>query len=378
MKILMIIFLIIFINLIGTNNASSERVLVTAENGEIGQGWLFGSTGYTVGSCWVVTPLHVIDDNKGDPRPFTFTDSKGNSNFCKDPVGIRQITDSTNVIGTDDLVFSQVGYGKQDNKCLSRLGLNGYEYANMIKENPDLTIYSMVSSSYKIINLKINRSGTGSAEGILLLNPTSESDAINFIRSGLSGGVVEINSNFGSQPFAMALQVQNSTDKNLIKSLRFDKIALAFNQAENIFYEKFRNDRAVKNGVPYSVINFSGISLNPSISPLSLGDENTCWELSPVGGQGTVSIVIELSDKHDKISEIILKNINKCGLDKQIYFVDQRVDESDDWERVVTCETISDKNIPNNKCNMDLSGPRQIRLTIATKTKVGFSGLIIK
>nr|WP_321467677.1 hypothetical protein [uncultured Desulfobulbus sp.] len=378
MKLISIFAVLVTSLILNVKIVSAERVLITAENGEIGHGWVFGSTGYTSGSCWVVAPLHVINDNGNNARPFTYTDINGMSRIALNPIDVNKIVGLAEIVGTDDLAFSLIESRAGNKSCLSRLGLNSYEYNNLIRSNPDLTVYSMFTSSYKIINLKIYRAGSASFDGKFLLEPTDKNDAIDFVKSGLSGSVAEVKSNYGPQPIAMILNLENSNNNHLIKAIRFDKINTAFQLVEKFYVNNMKNIRAKTSGIPYKILNFSGILLNPAINPYSLNNNSSCLEIAPAGGKKTVSITIELEDNNEKISEIILKNQNNCGKDYQKYSIDQRISDSSDWDRVVTCESISDKFKPSKKCNMDLNGPRQLRITCVTNSKVGFSELKIQ
>lgn len=372
------IFLVLSIVLVVGTTTFAESVFVTSFNGEQGHAWLFGSSGQTANECWLAVPLHVISADDGIPKSFVFTDKFGSSGQSGEPLSVGAIPGAVDSAGgVTDLAFAHVEVGRSKGDCMSRLGLPKYSYDSLMRTVPTVIISSMLPTSYGIFEAQITRVGTKTGGGLVEIQPASEKNAKLYVRQGISGSVAEIMRGEETQPFAMVLKAD--PDKGTLRALRFDLINSAFHQVEAHFANLRRAKRANTVGVPYNIVEFKGISVDPTIGPTSLYDPQKCWTIAPQGGQKSVSITIELSDPHDRIAGITLLQGLNCGNPPQQFFVDQRVSETADWNRAATCSTLSGK-IKNDSsaCMIDLRGPRQLRISFIDRRPINILNLILR
>lgn len=353
--------------------AHSESVTVKAKNGEIGHGWMFGSKNNNKVDCWIAVPLHVIDDIDGKPASFNFTDINGKSGYCENTLSITEINDYSKILNSDDLAFAHVDIGKYSNECTSRLGVSGYVYKDLIKQDPDIRLKNMTISSSTFIKAKLNKSGLSDYDGLLYIKPLDEQD---IIKSGLSGSVGEIKTNYGIIPFIMV--VTGDPEKKLIKAIRFDKIKLAFDAIETIYHDKFRLHRAKTTGIPYRIVNYTGVPIDSSVGPNTLYQSGGCWKIAPPGGLNTITMTVELLEENEKISEVILTRGNYCGNIDYEFYIDKKNIDSNDWDRLISCKTARDENNIDKRCFLDVKNPASLRLTIRSKEPIGLTELILR
>jgi hypothetical protein len=128
--------------------------------------------------------------------------------------------------------------------------------------------------------------------------------------------------------------------------------------------------------VPYRIVEFDGLSLDPSTGPSSLNDPGTCWRVAPRGGQAQASIIVELSDPTDRISAVAVVQAAGCGDPSVEYTIDQRVPDRTDWIRAARCSPV--ENASWSTCYLDLGGPRQLRISIPGPRPAGLSAVMLR
>lgn len=355
--------------------AVAERVLVHSGDGEEGHAWLFGSRGPGAGECWLAVPLHVISKAGRVPKPFTFTDRSGRSGESSQPIGVESVPAALEAAaGIRDLAFARAVSGRKKGECLSRLGLPPYAYDAALRRSPELTVFNLLPTSFGIFKVVVSRAGVSSGGGKLELKPLRREDADNYLKQGLSGAVAEISRTEGTLPFAMVLQADARA--GTAWAIRFDLIRSAFAEIEAFDRQSRRQDQIETEGVPYRIVEFDGLSLEPSTGPSSLNDPGTCWRVAPRGGRAQASIIIELSDPTDRISAVAVVQIAGCGDPSVEYTIDQRVPNRTDWIRAARCSTVEDAS--RSTCYLDLGGPRQLRISIPGPRPAGLSAVTLR
>lgn len=355
--------------------AHAERVLVQAANEEKGQAWLFSSLGNSPGECWLAVPRHVVDGVDGKPTAFTFTDMSGLSGESAIPLFIKNVPGALEATGNvEDLAFARVAVGRKKGECLSHLGLPSYSYDAIMRTSPKLILFSLLPTSFGVFEAKIVRAGTETRGGLVNIQPINRAHVEKYTKKGISGSVAEVMRGEETYPFGMVTEVNPS--QGTMRAIRFDLIREAFNKVEEFDVSHLRHNREQTTGIPFQIVAFDALSLNPSTGPTSLHDKEKCWNIMPRGGQQSITITIELSDPKDRVSRIILTQKKGCGDAPLKFYIDQRVPGLTSWSRVGSCETTTqDRN--NSTCRLDLSGPRQLRISINNLKSTGLSCLYL-
>lgn len=359
-----------FALVLSSHLASAERVLIAGAGGQQGQGWLFGSTGRTAGECWITTPRHVVADPlTGELRPFVFYDASGHGGESLQPVTFDEVLGMPGVdYGFNDLAFAQVAFGRAKGQCMSRLGLPTYVYEQVLRSGPELRLFSMLPTSFGLFQMVVARARTDSFGGALLeLRPLRPEDGDYYLKQGLSGATAEVEWSGELQPFAMIVEVR--PEEGVARAMRFDLLKMSFEAVEIAEARKRRSKRAAVEGVPYSVLGFEGIALEANVSLSDLQFGSSCWRVAPHGGKASISVLIELADPHDRISGLGLVAGKDCQPEILDFQVHARTAMAASWSYIRPCRTAM--RTDEDRCDLDLAGPRQIRVTLPVRGPLG-------
>ena len=355
--------------------ADAERVFVRAASGQEGHAWLFGAEGQLANACWLAVPKHVIADPFSDQLlPFTFEDRTGTAGESGVPIAVGDVPGALEAAGgIDDLAFAPVVSGRATGECLSRLGLPKFAYESIIKTAPEVTVFSLVATSYGVFQTVVSKARSDAVGGGLMeLRALDRGDAAYYFKQGLSGAVGEVQREQGMQPFAMILQVD--PEKLVARAARFDLIRAAFEVVERDVAARNRTERAISEGVPYRVVSFEGLPVTAGVGPSSLLDPKTCWKVAAEGGSPSVAVTIELADANDSLKGLTLVQAAGCDQPPAHLTIQQRVDKSRAWSVATECQTVAAEGA-EPACRLDLSGPRQLRIVATAGKPLGLSYL---
>lgn len=368
-----LVALTIAISLAGT--ARAERVLVQARSGEMGHAWLFGAPGAGGGECWLAAPLHVVADPfGGGAQPFTFTDRTGKAGESALPVAVSTVPAALAATGgVEDLAFARVALGRERGQCLSRLGLPPFAYETLLRQAGELTVFSLLATSFGIVKAEVSRGAAdASGGGLLELRARNAADGAVYFKRGLSGSTAEAESNGGALvPFAMILRVD--PDRGTARALRFDRIRAAFERVAAA-------QGSVSDGAPaddrpsVTILSFEGEPVDPGVGP-SVLTSGGCWKARPRQGEAHIRIVIEVGDR--PIKGLALVRDPACGAAASNFAIDQRRGEGAEWSHLRRCDSTAAKGAAT-ACPLDLRGPRQLRLTILASGITGLAGLVLR
>lgn len=355
--------------------ARAERVFVHTASEQEGHAWLFGAQGQLAGECWLAVPKHVIEDPfSHEPQQFTFEDRTGTAGEAGVPILVGDVPDGLEAAGNiDDLAFAPVLSGRAPGECLSRLGLPGFVYDGIIRRAPELTIFSLLATSYGVFQAVVAKARSDAfGGGVMDLRALDREDASYYFKQGLSGAVGAVERDDGMQPFAMILRVDPKTQVAL--AVRFDLVRAAFEVVEKQVAAEKRAARATGDGVPYRIVSFEGLPIGTGSGPSLLRDGESCWRVAASGGSSNVAITVELADSNDMLSGLTLVHGAGCGDGPVALTIQQRVDRRRSWSVATECQTVA-KESAEPACRLDLSGPRQLRIVVAARKPVGFTRL---
>ena len=352
----------------------AEQVFVKSGTGQQGHAWLFGSAGKKPGECWLAVPTHVIVRVRdGIPTSFSFKDRSSVWGESELPIIVNDVPDAQSILGWKiDLAFARVKVGRKRGECLSRLGLPEYVYRNMLKSSPQLTILSLLPTSFGIFNATISRARIDNAGGALIeVRSKHQKDGDTYFKQGLSGAVAEVTRGRDTYPFGMILQVPPG--KGVARALRFDVIQKAFDLVDRVRHEEL-DEQDEKIDVGFAILAFDANPLQEGLGPSSLKDPNSCWRIGRQGEHRSMSVTLEVNEFKKKIRGIAVVQKKGCGESPIRFFVDQRVSSSTSWSRAVTCKTV--KSIESNSnCYLDLRGPRQLRISFYDQSEIGINAI---
>lgn len=367
-------FVFILVTLAIVSPAQADGVYVTVATEEIGQAWLFGSRSSTSTHCWLALPRHVVQSFDGKSLlPVRFRARVGDWGESDIPIDVASVPGAAEAAGEQDLAFAEVLVGPKPGECLGRLGLPPLAYDAALDRHDPMFIRSLVPQSFGDFAVQLAGGSSGDGAGRLLLTPTDPGDGPKFLKRGLSGAVALMTRNTGADPVGLVISVPD--DQSGAHVLRFDRVRAAFDIVEASVLSARRADLAASTGVPYRIVSYSGMaSGNGPASALAAGD--SCWRVAPEGGKRLVQVVVELSDPASIIRGLTVAQAPGCGEAPSDVYIEQRVSADADWSRFAQCTTTTETR-DSPACNLDLRGPRQLRIGIRAKTEIGLSRLSI-
>jgi hypothetical protein len=276
--------------------------------------------------------------------------------------------------GNVDLVFARVLSGRERGQCLSRLGLPAFAYETLLRQAGELTVFSLLATSFGIVKVEVERGATdASGGGLLQLRARNPADAAAYFKRGISGSTAEAQGQGGALvPFAMILRVD--PEAATARALRFDRIRAAFEQvvaAQAGVAAGEGDDRP-----DIAIHSFEGEPADPGVGPSALMDRS-CWRVQPRAGEAQVRIVFEATERDRPIKGLALVHAHECGDAADSFAIDQRPDQSAEWAYQRRCPMVLAAEAAT-ACPLDLRGPRQFRLTIPATGPIGIAGLNLR
>lgn len=351
-----------------TGVSVAERVHVTAASGDVGHAWLFGSEWGGAVSCWLALPRHVASSLDGRAmEPFTFIDSRGRSGQSDIPIWIGEVEGAVEAAGgNDDLAFARVFAGPD--QCLSRLGPPAFAFERIASSLDQLDVWSMSAGSYAQFKLTPIRVQTADGGGLLRLS--AEQGAKQYLAQGLSGAVGTLSYSDAIVPFALIMEVNSEATE--ARALRFDRVRAAFDKVQAFAKVNALEATIATNGVPYSFDEI--MAMNIAGGPLSLGDDNECWTLIPMGGKRSVELITTV-EVDVRLQGVTLSS-GPCGDASARIIVEQRPPNATSWTPVSDCQ-FAEVVAEAPACLIDLRGPRQLRIKIIGDGQVSIDDLRI-
>lgn len=353
-------------------NACAELVLIRSRSGAEGQGWLFGAP--QNGQSWIVTPAHVVASREtGELEPFYFIDSHGVSGESARPIsGIAFTHSATADREAYDLAFARVVVGRPDGSCLSRLGLSSYGYQAAMMRTQGFNVISRFLTSSGTLPVMLARHSVDSFGGAVIDFKIVGDVAQDTMRKGMSGSIVVAEIGGQNEPMAMVLEVD--TARNVLRTMRFDYIKNSFNAVSSKKNTAFSGTESLSN-IPYSVLYTSYVPGNGDHGTASLQQADGCWKALPLEGKKTADIVIAINEHGKTIDKIIIAQAPWCGSGSVQFWVDQRVNENENWEYATMCRAV-DHN--STGCRIGLSSPRQLRLRFNARDSISIHGILLQ
>jgi len=353
--------------------AKAEIVSIHAKSGEVGHGWLFGSTGAAPGACWIAAPAHVVAaPETAELQAFTFTDRNGVNGESEVPLPGGPSSGQTLADReAADLSFARVANGRKDGSCLSRLGVPTYLYQNLMTSAAVLTATSLLKTSLGEFGVSITRGAVDALGGSVLdFRPVAAGD-VTFLQKGLSGATVTTQRSGDLVPFAMILRVDPK--QNTMRGLRFDYIRERFEAVEREAVGSHPAGQNADRGTVYRILNFA-VGAGGKDGPSRLLSPGACWRASAPEGSERIELQIEIADPSLRIETLQLAQNEDCTSGPLTYFVEQRVSEASDWVFAGKCRS----DLENKPCRIGLQAPRQFRIRIDASRPIAVSGLQLR
>lgn len=357
--------IIIFLFLGITQQVQAERVFIERQNGEQGQGWLFGAKD-RLGDmrCWIALPAHVAgwrNGFEGQPlKACAFRTSAGRQGITRIPVSVSQSKKAQDLFGHNlDLAFASVKSGFRNGECLSRLGLSSFVYDATSRKKMNVDAVSISKKRFDLFQMSLKRGGLGTVNHMQIFEPVFPDDKAIYLKGGLSGSIVTFDYLGHTHPFAMITSVNpaNST----AGGIRFDAIAKAFvHLRAQINTEESRTENFQQGSLPYRIVQYEGKLDSSHAAQEVLSQPETCWKMVPSGGQKMVRLYIE-PERYTPISSIVFLRDPSCGANAIQIGVDVSYDKGVSWVRLADCPLIS--GAIESRCDLYLSQATSLRIT---------------
>lgn len=295
--------------------AQAEPVLVLAENGQKGQGWLFGSP--VDGECWIAMPRHVVEAG-GALHAFLWRDVQGNEGTGREPKAASQKL---------DLAFARID-GRASGRCLSRLGTD--DLTSVVMRQPIVWAQSMFKTHLRAIEMRIS-----DANAQYVRFEPIKSESTENLNKGLSGAPLVLRDPSGGADRPIGLVVRVSKAKGFGHALRFDTIKTEFagivaKSSANTGRVTLQNDLGIR------LINATGRSQSSDTAVGAALAEAGCWIARPAPGARSFNVEVHPTSPGLVVSSVDVRFEPRCGPRPDALIV--QVLEGKLWSTAASCE----------------------------------------